>query len=150
MTDLNAFDLQARHYIYDVCLRRGQPPSVAELSYSLDASAEQVGNALEKLADARMIVLQKDSGEILMANPFSAVPTSFAVETPKFSCYGNCIWDSLGIAAMLHQDVAIKTSCADCGRALEVKIINEQVHGDEGLIHFAIPAHHWWDDIVFT
>jgi hypothetical protein len=150
MTGLQVFDLQVRYHIYDLCLKRGQPPSIAELSAVLNTPLEQVGDALSNLAEAHMLVLQRESGEILMANPFSAVPTSFLVETPKFSCYGNCIWDSLGIAAMLDQDVHIRTSCADCGHALEIRIINGEVYGDTGLIHFAIPARHWWDDIVFT
>ena len=150
MISLAVFDLQVRYHVFDSCMQRGQPPSIAELSATLNASMEQVRGALANLAEARMLVLQKDSGEILMANPFSAVPTSFLVETPRFSCYGNCIWDSLGIAAMLHQDVQIRTSCADCGHALQLKTIDEQVHGDRSVIHFAIPAHHWWDDIVFT
>jgi hypothetical protein len=150
MTSLNRFDLQARAHIYNFCLERGQPPSIAELSTALGAQAQQTREALAKLAEAHMLVLQKESGEILMANPFSAVPTSFLVETPKFSCYGNCIWDSLGIAAMLNQDVRIRTSCADCGQALELKIIQGSVQGQDGIVHFAIPARHWWDDIVFT
>ena len=147
---MDEFDLQVRYHIYDSCMERGQPPLIDELSAILNVSKEQIGDALANLAEARILVLQKDSGEILMANPFSAVPTSFLVETQKFSCYGNCIWDSLGIAAMLHQDVRIRTSCADCGRALEIKIIQGMVQAHEALIHFAIPAHHWWDDIVFT
>jgi hypothetical protein len=150
MTSLNAFDLEARYHIYDICMKRGQPPLIGELSTLLSAPTEQVREALANLAEAHMLVLQKDTGEILMANPFSAVPTGFLVETPKFVCYGNCIWDSLGIAAMLHQDVHIRTSCADCGHSLELKILDGEVRGDEGLIHFAIPARHWWDDIVFT
>ena len=147
---MDVLDLQVRYHVYDGCIKRGQPPLIGELSSILNVSTEQIRNALVNLAEAHMLVLQKDSGEILMANPFSAVPTSFVVETPKFSCYGNCIWDALGIAAMLDQAVSIKTSCADCGFALELKIMQGAVSGHEGIVHFAIPARHWWDDIVFT
>ena len=150
MTSLDLFDLETRFHVFNFCLERGHPPSIAELSSVLKAPAEQVRNALANLAEAHMLVLQKESGEILMANPFSAVPTSFLVETLEFSCYGNCIWDSLGIAALLHQDVHIRTSCADCGHALELRIMDGNIYGDEGLVHFAVPARHWWDDIVFT
>jgi hypothetical protein len=37
-----------------------------------------------------------------MANPFSAVPTPFLVRSGDRSWYGNCIWDALGIPAMLQ------------------------------------------------
>ena len=51
---------------------------------------------------------------------------------------------------MLNQDARIKTSCGDCGLALEVSVINGQIRDDVNVIHFAVPAHHWWDDIVFN
>lgn len=147
---MDVLDLQVRYHVYDGCMKRGQPPLIDELPSILNVSTEQISNALANLAEAHMLVLQRDSGEILMANPFSAVPTPFIVETPKFSCYGNCIWDALGIAAMLNQDVSIKTSCADCGYALELRIVQSKVSGPDAIVHFAIPARHWWDDIVFT
>ena len=150
MATLDEFHLQVRSHIYDSCIKRGKPPSISELSEQMNVPTGRIQDALSYLADAHMLVLQKDSGELLMANPFSAVPTPFLVETPQFSCYGNCIWDSLGIAAMLNQDVRIQTSCADCGGALEVSIVDGEVRGDPEIVHFAIPAHHWWDDIVFT
>ena len=147
---LNEFDLQVRSHIYDACLRRGRPPLVEELSSLLNTTEQQVQGALTNLAEAHMMVLQSDGGEILMAQPFSAVPTPFLVETAQFSCYANCIWDGLGVAAMLHQDVHIQTSCADCGQALELQVIGGEVRGLDGVIHFALPARRWWADIVFT
>ena len=149
MTQLGEFDLQVRYHVYDVCLAGGKPPAIGELSDRINAPVEQIQGALVNLADAHMLVLQKANGEILMANPFSAVPTPFVVETPAFFCYGNCIWDSLGIAAMLHQDVRIRTSCADCGSVLELQVTQAEVGGN-GIVHFAIPARRWWEDIVFT
>ena len=108
--------------------------------------------ALQRLAAGHVLVLQPDTGEILMANPFSAVPTPFVVELAPggYSCFGNCVWDSLGIAAMTGQDARIKTACGDCGTAMEVTVANGSVQQAEGLVHFAIPALHWWDDIVFN
>jgi hypothetical protein len=123
---------------------------VEELSSLLNTTEQQVQGALTNLAEAHMMVLQSDGGEILMAQPFSAVPTPFLVETAQFSCYANCIWDGLGVAAMLHQDVHIQTSCADCGQALELQVIGGEVRGPDGVIHFAPPARRWWADIVFT
>ena len=31
------------------------------------------------------------------------------------SYFGNCIWDALGVAAMLGEDVEIPAACGDCG-----------------------------------
>jgi hypothetical protein len=73
----------------------------------------------------------------------------FLVELEAFTCFGNCIWDALGIAAMMKQDARIKTACGDCGIALELTVEVGQVKGDAGIIHFALPARRWWEDIVF-
>jgi len=150
MEQTSILDVKVRQQVYETTLQRGCPPSVGEIAEALAVPGGQVREALGRLAAGHVFVLQPDSGEILMANPYSAVPTPFLVELAAYSCYGNCIWDALGIAAMLHQDARIKTACGDCGLALELRIANGQVQGDASVIHFAIPAQHWWDDIVFN
>lgn len=142
-------DQQVRWQVYDQTMRTGAPPFSHELAAALHCSLEAIRGSLARLGAAHILVLQPESGEILMANPFSAVPTPFAVEVNGLDTYGNCIWDALGIAAMLHADARIRTSCGDCGSAAEVSVVGGAVHG-EGLIHFAIPAMRWWDDIVFN
>jgi hypothetical protein len=111
--------------------------------------------AFRELAAAHMLVLQPGSGEVLMANPLSAVPTPFVVETVRSTgsknWYGNCIWDALGIIAMLRSDGRVLASCGCCGESMTVAVRNSEVSCEPpGLAHFAIPAKHWWDDIVFN
>jgi hypothetical protein len=111
--------------------------------------------AFQELAAAHMLVLQPGSGEILMANPLSAVPTPFVAETQSDagsrSWYGNCIWDALGVIAMLQCDGRVLTSCGCCGESMTVSVRKRQVEAQPpGLVHFAIPAKRWWDDIVFN
>ena len=139
-------DDQVRWHVYDVTMSEGAPPSKARLAELLGAPVE---DALQRLAAARMLALQPETGEILMAGPFSAVPTPFRVTLPRFSCYGNCIWDALGIAATLQSDARIDTSCADCGAAAELRVSDGTVVGD-GYMHFPLPPKVWWQDIVFT
>lgn len=134
MTEL---DLRAR--IYDALLRTGRAPAAADLGDR---------DALQRLAAGRVLVLD-DAGEILMAPPFSAVPTPFLVHTPQMRTFANCIWDALGIAAMARTDARVESSCGDCGAVMHVDVIGGAVRG-EGVMHFAIPARMWWQDIVFT
>ena len=143
-------DRQVRKYVYDVAMHSGLLPSLAETSAALVITLANARASFQRLADGHIIVLQPEAGEILMANPFSAVPTPFLVELDAFSCFGNCIWDSLGIAALLERDVRIKTACGDCGTALELSVVDGRVQGDLGIIHFALPALRWWEDIVFN
>jgi len=84
-----------------------------------------------------------------MAMPFSAVPTPFVVSSGGLQAFANCGWDALGVAAMLHRDAVVVTSCADCGEALEITVTNSRVEGD-ALLHFALPVRRWWESVVFT
>jgi hypothetical protein len=142
-------DDRVRWHLYDITMREGAPPSCARLAALLDVSENEIAESLQRLAAARMLVLQPNTNEILMAGPFSAVPTPFRVTVDAFSTYGNCIWDALGIAAMLQKDAEIETSCGDCGTAAQVSVRGNEVIGD-GFMHFALPPRMWWQNIVFT
>ena len=139
------FDKQVRSQVYDLTMREGTPP----LSSRIAGAQSAVLASFRRLADAHMLVLQSEGGEILMAGPYSAVPTPFRVRANGVAAYGNCIWDALGIPAMLRSDAEIDTSCADCGTSASIRIVDGALIS-QGLMHFAIPARHWWKDIVFT
>jgi Alkylmercury lyase len=147
-TKLSSVDLEARRVIYDRVMNEGAIPTRSALAKAMQAEPTVVTQALARLAEAHMLVLQAD-GEILMANPFSAVPTPFVVLIDGRSWYGNCIWDSMGIAAMMNKRVLIETSCGDCGTSLKFSVPDDCTR-EEWVAHFAIPAAHWWDDIVFN
>jgi Alkylmercury lyase len=148
--ELNALDKTVRYHLYDYVMREGILPTVEETSNTLSRSSDEIKAAFQRLADGHILVLQKGSGEILMANPFSAVPTPFLVKANDRSYYGNCIWDAMGIPAMLRQDALVAASCGCCGRAMNLKITRGLLEETPGIAHFAIPAAHWWDDIVFN
>ena len=141
-------DSTLRLHIYDEIVRTGEAPSVATLAGQFGRPAEDIGAALRRMHDAHVLVLQP-SGEVLMANPFSAVPTPFVTEVGERRWFGNCIWDALGILAMLHANGCVRTSCGGCGNAMELAVHDGVLTGD-GIVHFALPARRWWDDIVFN
>ena len=145
-----ALDKAVRHHIYDHVMREGLPPTMAATSSALARSPDEIRASFRRLADGHILVLQQASGEILMANPFSAVPTPFLVKVGDRSYYGNCIWDAMGIPAMLGQDAVIEASCGCCSTAMKLQVMNGWLEGARGIAHFAIPAAHWWDDIVFN
>src|SRR3954468_3823386 len=109
-----ALDKEVRQHVYDYVMREELLPTIAETSSALSRSSDEVRASLQRLADGHILVLQKQSGEILMANPFSAVPTPFLVKVKDRSYYGNCIWDAMGVPAMLKQDASIDASCGCC------------------------------------
>jgi hypothetical protein len=148
--DQEEFDRRIRGYVYTCAMERGFLPKMDDIAAHFSLPVDDLRDSFRRLAYAHLIVLQRDSDEILMAHPFSAVPTPFLVELDTYTCYANCIWDALGISAMLNEDVVITTSCADCGTAAVLKTEDGTLMGDPGVLHFAVPAKRWWEDIVFT
>jgi len=149
------FNARTRVRLYELFVRTGRCPAKAEVAADLGCSVGDVTKAFDDLAAAHMLVLQPGSGEVLMANPLSAVPTPFVVETiaPSGvrSWYGNCIWDALGVIAMLHGEGRVLTSCGCCSDSITVSVQRgEATCSPPGIVHFALPAKQWWDDIVFN
>jgi mercuric reductase len=143
-------DQRVRAAVYDGTIRSGRPPLVAILAGETGLDEAEVRESLERLAAGRALVLQPVSREVLMANPFSAVPSPFAVTAGDRLYFGNCIWDALGIAAMLDRDSTIDASCGCCGEAMGVQVRGGVLQPVEAVVHFAIPAHQWWRDIVYN
>ena len=95
-------------------------------------------------------MLEPDATRILMAHPFSAVPTPYRVEAAGRSWYANCAWDAFGICAALHVDGRVETACADCGEPIAVEVRAERPDDESLVFHCLVPAAHWWDDVEFT
>jgi hypothetical protein len=143
-------DGRVRLAVYGHFIDTGARPGVKDLSQRLGLSPEAVEDSLRRLGSQRVLVLEEGSTDIRMAMPFSGVPTGFRVETPLGGWWANCAWDALGIAAMLQVTARVETRCEDCGEALTVRVEQGRLARSEGVIHFAIPAARWWEDIVFT
>jgi hypothetical protein len=141
---MEAPDLALRRLTYAKLVELGRPPLAAELG------GEDVVVGWRRLHDAHALVLNPATDQILMAHPFSAVPTPFRVNAGGRTWYANCAWDAFGICAALHSDGTIEASCADCGEPLSVHVRDEEPSDDSLLFHCLVPARHWWDDIVFT
>ncbi len=138
-----------RQQIYRHFIRRGRAPTVSEAAVSAKASLRETKAALDRLCQSHAFVLQ-ENGELWRAAPFSAVPTAFPVRIGRRSWYGNCIWDALGIPAMLEKDGEIDASCGCCNQAMPLRIRKGRLLDQEGIIHFAVPARQWYQDVVFT
>ncbi|HEX8162496.1 MAG TPA: organomercurial lyase [Pyrinomonadaceae bacterium] len=144
------FDREVRRAAYDFTEREGLPPTISQAAAGLSRGAGEIAASLRRLADAHVLVLQRDSGEILMLPPYSAVPTPFVVESGGRTYFANCVWDALGVPAMLKRDAEIKTSCGCCGDAMGLGVAGGALAAARGVVHFALPAARWWDDLAFT
>jgi hypothetical protein len=149
-----------RAHVYRATVAWGRPPRVDEVAAALALAPEEVRDAFARLRARRLLFLAPESGEIVMAPPFSAVPTGFTVDTGGRRYFANCVWDSLGIAAALHADAVVEASCACCGEPMRLHVEDGRVRAETAIedaaatekarAHFAVPAAHWWDDLVYT
>lgn len=144
------FDARIRLLVYRHFVDMDQVPTRIDIAHRAQASLDEVTDAFERLAEGKALVLQPESGEVLMAEPFSAVPTAFEVEVGDRSWWGNCIWDALGIPAVLGEDARIHTSCGDCGQAMRLDVEDGELLPANGVVHYSVPAHRWWQDVVFA
>ena len=148
---MDELDLSVRNHVYVSFVRDGIAPTPAAAAVALGLTEPEAAAAYRRLHDAHALVLEPDSVRIKMLNPFSAVETPHRVECAGRRWFANCAWDALGIPAALHAGGRIESICPDCAEPLELEVAaGELVRGDELLVHFVVPARHWWDDIGFT
>jgi hypothetical protein len=149
MTGMDDHDIDVRNVIYRLFVYLRRAPAVEEVSEAAGMTVETTREVWHRLALAHAIVLDSD-GSLLMANPFSAIPTPYRVEEAGRWWYANCAWDAFGICAALHVDGRIETTCPDCGDAIVVEVRDRRADDESLLFHCLVPAARWWDDIVFT
>lgn len=143
-------DIALRNATYGRFVELGRAPTGAEVAATLERSVEDVLAGWRRLHEAHALVLDPGMSELLMANPFAARPTPFRVEAAGRSWHGNCAWDAFGVAAALHADCTVDTTCPDCGQAILVTVRDGRPD-DNGLVfHALVPARQWWADIGYT
>lgn len=138
-------------YIYETIAQTAQVPSTAEVATALNSPLEDVMTAYAQLAQKRLLVLEPgDPSRIRMAPPFSGIKTMHLVQITGKDYYANCAWDAFGIAAALGQDADILSTCPDCGESLSYQVRDGRPLPQDSVVHFAVPAAQWWQDIIYT
>ena len=143
------FDGHLRLFVYRHILRHEKSPTVVQMAKALASSTRKVRAGLARLSESHAFMLQ-ENGELWRAAPFSCIRTGFPVKVGRRSWYGNCIWDALGIPAMLGKDARIEASCGCCNGDMPVEVKAGKLRSDPGVIHIAVPAREWYKDVVFT
>ena len=143
-------DLALRNLTYGLFVERGRAPRAEEVAKRAGLPEDDVVEGWRRLHRQHALVLDPVTGDLRMANPFSAVPTPYRVHASDRWWFANCAWDAFGICAALHTDGRIETICPDCGESLEIEVREGRSDDENLLFHCLVPASSWWDDIVFT
>ena len=139
------------HYtIINQIIEKGHAPSVDDLSKLLKKNKEEIVEGLHNLQAYHGVVLHPNEPKIWVIHPFSLAPTNFYVSSQKGEWWGNCAWCSLGVAALLKEDVKISTSIGGETKRIEINIINGEIQEKKYLVHFPIPMKNAWDNVIYT
>ena len=139
-----------RLFVYQHLAETTRPPRIVETAARYRLTLEEAASAYEELHQRHALFLQPDTHEILMANPFSGVETTFRVHTNNKTYFANCAWDSLGIPAALHVDAEVEAECAQSGEPIRLTVSGQQVLDSNALVHFLVPFKDWYGDLPFT
>ncbi|PWL38711.1 hypothetical protein DKG77_10715 [Flagellimonas aquimarina] len=139
------------HYsIIKGIIDNGFAPSVEDLSKTLKAAKEDIENGLKDLQEYHGVVLHPNESKVWVIHPFSLAPTNFYVRTKNKEWWGNCAWCSLGVAALLKDDVKITTTIGAETKQIEINIISGVIQEKNYFIHFPIPMKNAWDNVIYT
>lgn len=147
---MDSLTRDVRLYIYTQMVETSAAPSTADAATALAHPEPAIAGAYRALAAARMLVLRPGTDTVWMAMPFSNMQTPFTVIASGRAYYANCAWDAFGIPALLGLDARIFTTCPDCGGVLERKVAKGALTETRGIVHFAVPARRWWDNVGYT
>ena len=137
--------------MYETIAESGRVPTAPNVAGLLNKPVAEIERAFAELAGQRLLVLELgEAGKIRMAPPFAGVETPFLVRVGEQSYYANCVWDALGVVAALRHDGVVEASDGQTGEPMRLEVRGGDPVPQECAIHFAVPAAHWWDDIIHT
>ena len=150
MTNSPSLNSTLHYEIVKHIVEKGYAPKVKELVDLLRISEEDTITALKNLQEYHGVVLHPKSHEVWVIHPFSLAPTNFLVSSASGEWWGNCAWCSLGVAALLNQDVTIRTTIGANGHQVSIHIRDGKIVEPDYYIHFPIPMQNAWDNVIYT
>ena len=138
------------HTILRNIIDKGFAPDTATLAEQLQSGREEVVQALYALQDYHGVVLHPNEPTVWVIHPFSLAPTNFLVRSGKGQWWGNCAWCSLGVAALLNEDVTITTRIAAYDKQVVISVKDGAIQQKDLYIHFPVPMKKAWDNVIYT
>ena len=90
-----------RKFVFDYFLENNRAPVLEEIMQSFHLARSEASDILEELETAHHVIRLPGTQRILMANPFSALDTPFAVKIGNKGYFGACAWDAVAFHVML-------------------------------------------------
>jgi hypothetical protein len=145
--------MELRKYIFDSFVDTGRAPLLEEIMQRFQVSRKVGAALLEALESGHHILLVPGTHRILMANPFSNLPTPFRVTAGTRVYYANCAWDAIALHLVLERDVQVASFCHHCGAPIEFGLSDGKRVSEDGrnlLVFLGTPVSKWYDNLVVT
>lgn len=131
-------------------IHKQRPPKVSELASHFDCSEQTTRDNLKILENYHGVVLHPHSGEIWVAHPFSATPTTCIVESGGCKWWGTCAWCSLGIMHLAGGNATFTTRLGAIGEEVNITVKDGILLDKDYVIHFPVPMRNVWDNVIYT
>lgn len=142
---------RVRRAIYDTFAGQGHAPSRQEIRVRAAVNEAQVKGAVAELAAQRHLALDQ-SGNVVMAHPFTSVNLGFSVMGARNLWWGGCAWDSFAIPHLVKDEpsVLVATTCPACRRPMAWTVTRSGPPEGREVAHFLVPMSRVWDDVVYA
>lgn len=142
---------RVRRAIYDTFAGQGHPPSRQLIQEIADVDEAQADEAITELAAQRHLALDQ-SGDVVMAHPFTTLNLGFSVMGDRTLWWGGCAWDSFAIPNLVNGEpsVLVATTCPACRRPLAWTVTRSGPPEGAEVAHFLVPMNKAWNDVVYA
>lgn len=144
---MNSVDRIVRAGAVELLAAGSLDPTSRELAGTTGLTVDAVTESLRRLSNEHRLVVSPEGDRVLMAHPFSSMPTDYRTQIGDRSWWASCAWDAFGILALLGDGRVVSTSP---GRTESVWTVRDGVVEPDGVVHFVVPAKSFWEDIGFT
>ena len=144
---MNEVDRVVRACVFELLVAGFSNSTPGELAVATGFTVDAVTDSLNRLSVEHRLVLSAEGDHVVMAHPFSGIPTSYRSQIGDRAWWANCAWDAFGILALLGDGRVVATLR---GRRESVWTARDGVVAPGGLVHFVVPPRRFWDDIEFT
>lgn len=123
--------------VYRAFVEDGRASQAKEVSARLRLPLEQVAESLRELADDHVIAFLPGTEDLWLAHPFCAIRVPFEVSAGRRSWDAICIWDALGILALVDSDGQVSTASPECRQPIQVSVADGVVKAPaDAFVHF--------------
>src|SRR5206468_10134891 len=140
-----------RKFIFDYFLGNSRAPVLEEVMQRFHLARCDAHDVLEELEAAHHVIRLPGTQRILMANPFSALDTPFAVKIGNKRYFGACAWDAVAFHVMVGRESRVDSFCHHCGEPIRIEFRNGRAvstQPSDPLVFLSLPAAKWWENIV--